>query len=249
MTQTSYPFDAGTGATVTEAQYSQMFRRLQWSGVHGTISGTELKTFGDSSGMQVKVPAGFAFVRGHMYKSDATETLAITAANATNPRRDLVVLRLNPTSNSVVLAVVTGTAAASPTDPTLTQTDEGTFELPIARVTVAANATTIAAGAVTDLRTFTGSQFAHWSTTTRPATPRTGDAGYNTTTSLPEYYNGSAWVAFTANLLASMISATEQANIDAGKIRAGGTTAGAATTIFVQSGTPTANATGDLWFW
>ena len=249
MAQTSFPFDAGTGATVTEAQYSQLFRRLQSSGVHGSTSGTELKPFGDSSGMQVKVPAGFAIVRGHAYNSSATETLTIAAANATNPRHDLVVLRLDPTANSVVLAVVTGTAATSPADPTVAQTEDATFELVIARVTVAANATTISAGAVADLRQFTGTQFGRWATDSRPSSPRLGDAGYNSTLQVPEYWNGSAWVSFTAAIAASSITAAEQANIVAGKIRSGGITAGAATTIFVQSAEPTANATGDLWFW
>jgi hypothetical protein len=246
MTQTSYPFD---NANTTEAQYSQLFRRLQVTGVAGAPSTTDLKAFGDSSGLQVKVPAGFAIVRGHAYKSDAQETLSITAANPTNPRNDLVVLRLNPTANTVVLAVVTGTAAAIPADPSLTQTDEGTFEVAIARVLVAANASTIAAGAVTDLRPFTGTQFGRWTTSTRPASPTIGTAGYNTLTASPELWDGSAWVAFLPAVPASLISAAEQANITAGKIRAGGITAGVATTLFVQSGTPTANATGDLWFW
>lgn len=246
MTQTSYPFE---NAATTEAQFSQLFRRLQTSGVSGSPATTDLKVFGDSSGLQVKVPAGYALVRGHAYKSDAQEILTISAANATNPRIDLVVLRLNPTANSVVLAVVTGTAAASPADPSLTQTDEGTFEVALARVTVAANATTIAAGAVTDLRPFLGTQFGRWTTGTRPSSPVTGTAGYNTTTSAAEIWDGSAWVAFTPTVTASMITAAEQANITAGKIRAGGTSSGTATTLFVQSGTPTANATGDLWFW
>lgn len=53
----------------------------------------------------------------------------------------------------------------------------------------------------------------------------------------------------SAALAASDLTAAEQANIVAGKIRAGGVSGGTATTIFVQSSTPTANATGDLWFW
>lgn len=48
---------------------------------------------------------------------------------------------------------------------------------------------------------------------------------------------------------ASDISAAEQANIVAGRIRAGGTSAGTATRIYVQSATPTGMSTGDLWFW
>lgn len=53
----------------------------------------------------------------------------------------------------------------------------------------------------------------------------------------------------SAALAASDLTSAEQANLVAGKIRAGGVSGGAATTIFVQSATPTALASGDLWFW
>lgn len=56
-------------------------------------------------------------------------------------------------------------------------------------------------------------------------------------------------VVSSAALAASDLTSAEQANIVAGKIRAGGVSGGAATTIFVQSATPTALAAGDLWFW
>lgn len=248
MAQTSYPFDTGS---TTETQFSQMFRRMQATGVWGTPAGSELRVLADSTGMQVKVPAGFAFVRGHFYSSDAQETLAISAANPTNPRRDLVVLRLDPTANSITLAVVAGTAAASPADPTLTQTDAGVWELPLARVAVAAGATTIAAGNVTDLRAFVGGQFRVWTTDTRPSSPTAGTTvGYNTTLGAPELWNGSAWVdLLPASIPASKISATEQANIAAGRIRPGGDPGASSIRIFVQSGTPTGAAAGDLWFW
>lgn len=245
MTQTSYPFE---NTDTSEAQYSQLFRRLNRDGVWGSPSGTELKPTGDSSGMQVKVAAGYAMVRGHFYSSDSIVTLAVGASNS-NPRIDLVVLRLDPTANSIVLAVKAGTAAASPSAPALTQTDTGTYEIAIGSILISANATTIAAGDVTDVRPFMGTQFAVWTTATRPSSPSVPTAGLNTTTGIPEYWNGSAWAPFMTAVTAAMITSAEQANIVAGKIRAGGTSGGTATTIFVQSGTPTANAAGDLWFW
>jgi hypothetical protein len=245
MAQTSYPFE---NADTTEGQFSQLFRRLQSTGVSGSPGTTDLKAFGDSSGMNVKVPAGYAIVRGHAYNNDAQVTMTISAASSL-PRIDVLVLKLDPTANSIVLNVVAGTANASPTVPSLTQTDEGVYMLPLAQILVGANVTTISAGSVTDVRTFNGTQFGRWTTATRPGSPTVGHAGFNTTTSLPELWNGSAWVTFNNGIVAADVSAAEQANLVAGKIRAGGTSSGTATTIFVQSGTPTANATGDLWFW
>jgi hypothetical protein len=198
--------------------------------------------------MNVKVAAGYAIVRGHAYYNDAQVTLTIGAA-ASNPRIDMVVLKLDPTANTTTLVVVPGTASATPSAPSLTQTDEAVYMMAIGQVLVAANATTIAPAAVTDIRPFIGTQFGRWTTATRPASPVVGHAGLNTTSGLPEFWNGSTWAGFNDGTLASNISSAEQANIVAGKIRAGGTSSGAATTIFVQSTTPTANAVGDLWFW
>lgn len=245
MAQTSWPFE---NADTTEAQFSQLFRRLQTSGVSGSPATTDLKVTGDSTGMNVKVAAGYAIVRGHAYYNSAQVTLTIGAASS-NPRIDVVVLKLDPTANTITLAVVAGTPGASPAVPSLSQTDEGTYELAIAQVAVGASVTTISAGNVSDLRPYLGTQFGRWTTATRPVSPLVGTAGFNTTIASPEFWDGSAWVSFVPAITAALISATEQAALAAGKIRAGGTSAGAAATVFIQSATPTANATGDLWFW
>lgn len=150
MAQTSFPFE---NIDTTETQFSQWARNIG-EGVKGSSGGTELKPFGDSSGMNVKVYAGQSMVRGHYYISTATETLTIAASNPTNPRIDAVVLELDPTANSIVLKVLTGTAAVSPVAPTLTQTDSGVYQQLLGTVAVAAASGLITAGNVTDSRTF-----------------------------------------------------------------------------------------------
>lgn len=154
MAQTSWPFE---NVDTSETQFSQWARNIG-EGVKGSITGTELKPFGDNSGLNVKVPAGQAMVRGHFYFSTAQETLSIATANATNPRIDTVVLELDPTLNSILLKVITGTPASSPLAPTLTQTDSGIYQLPLANVSVPALAGAIAAGNVTDRRIFLGAK-------------------------------------------------------------------------------------------
>jgi hypothetical protein len=189
MAETSYPFE---GVDTTEAQYTTLIRNLVTggrSGVNSTTAGTELKVYGDSSGMSVKLPAGFAVVRGHGYNNSAELSLTVVTAES-NPRIDTVVLELNPTANTIIAKIVKGTAAVTPSRPALTQTETGVFQFPIADVAVAASATTIAAGDVSDRRTFL---IDSWTTATRP-TAITGLFGWNTTTSRLEVYNGSAWV-------------------------------------------------------
>ena len=68
--------------------------------------------------------------------------------------------------------------------------------------------------------------------------PIEGQISFLQDVNLFEAYNGSAWVAQntlggTASVAASALTADKLNN----------------RTVFVQSGTPTANATGDLWFW
>jgi hypothetical protein len=167
MAQTSWPFE---NVDTTETQFSQMFRNIG-EGVKGSSAGTELKPFGDSSGLQVKVPAGQAMVRGIYYASTATETLAVTTAHATLARIDSVILELDPSANSILLRVLAGTAASTPSAPSLTQTDAGIYQIRLANVAVAAAATTIAAGNVTDTRTFISDASVAWdSITGKPST-------------------------------------------------------------------------------
>jgi len=191
MAQTSWPFET---VDTTETQFSQWARHIG-EGVNGVPASTYLEPYADSTGMQVKVKAGQAIVRGHYYSSTATEGLAIATADATNPRIDAIVLELNPTANTITSKIVTGTPASSPVLPTLTQTDSGIYQLLLGSVLVTAADTGISADQVTDSRNFVGYRFGIWTTATRPASPALGQAGLNTTLGYPEYWDGSDWTS------------------------------------------------------
>lgn len=190
MAQSSFPFE---NVDTNETQFSQMFRTLN-AGVNGSPSGSELKVTA-GTGLQVAVAAGQAMVRGHFYISTASENLTIGTANASNPRIDSVVLRLDPTANSIVLAVVAGTPASSPVAPTLTQTDAGVFEYLLATVLVPAASTSVST--ITDMRSFMGARVGTWTTDSRPSSPSIGQTGFNSTDGFLESWNGTAWVAWT----------------------------------------------------
>lgn len=149
MAQTSWPFE---NIDTSETQFSQWARNIGEGVKSSTLN--ELEVTADSSGMNVKVASGQAMIRGHYYQSTAQETLTITTADGSNPRIDNVVLELDPTANSILLKVVAGTPAGSPTAPTLTQTDGGIYQLKLAEVYVDTGATAIDSGDVTDTRAF-----------------------------------------------------------------------------------------------
>ncbi len=121
--------------------------------------------------MSVNVAAGEAIVPGtesavaqgsYHVVNDATVNLTIAASNPTNPRNDLIVARVRDADYSGadrdwLLAVITGTPAASPADPT-----PPANSVTLARVRVDAAATSIVAGKITDLRPYASGLRASW---------------------------------------------------------------------------------------
>lgn len=156
MAENYWPFDAGAGASSTETRWRAMAQH--WVPGGSGVLATELNklnTFGDSTGLQVKVDTGRAWVRGHFYENDALKTVAIGSNSSGNPRIDRVVVRNDHTANTIGVVVIPGTPAASPTAPAITQTST-VWDVPLAQVAVANGAVTIAAGNVTDERGLVG---------------------------------------------------------------------------------------------
>lgn len=131
---------------------------------HGVARGADFAvTQNGTPNMSVNVGAGGAFIRGtqnanqgayHVW-NDGTVNLSITAADATNGRRDLVIAQVRDAfysgaTNDARITVVTGTPAASPVDPSLASFPNA---LVLARITVAAGDTAINTADITDLRT------------------------------------------------------------------------------------------------
>ena len=129
---------------------------------YGVGSGTtELKVQAKGTpDMSVDVLAGHVWIDGtenanqgamHAY-NDATKNLAIAAAHATNPRKDLVVAKVQDAqysgaTNAWSVAVVTGTPAASPAEPAVPAN-----AIVLALVDIAALASSITNANITDRR-------------------------------------------------------------------------------------------------
>lgn len=151
------PFDSGPGASVQESGWRNMMKHMVGS-ASGVIRGfgNDCNTFGDSSGMQVKMNTGECFMRGHYGSFSSLKTLAIASNASGNPRVDIVVLRCHFANNNIVVDVVQGTPAGSPVAPSVTQ-NTTMWETKLADVAVANGAVTITSGNVTDRRVFTTS--------------------------------------------------------------------------------------------
>lgn len=152
MTITYFPFDSGQGANVTETHWMKMAQHWLGTGVIQGVRDT-LEVYGDSTGMQVKVKSGAAWIKGHYFESDAEELLSIGGADPTNPRIDRIIVRLDWAENTIQFAVLQGTPAVSPIAPVVTQSTSR-WEIALAQVRVNAGVLTITAGDVTDERAY-----------------------------------------------------------------------------------------------
>jgi hypothetical protein len=98
------------------------------------------------TGRTVDVSIIDAVLPGVWFVTDAATTAVAIAANAgTNRRIDYIVAEGDWTANTVTFKSVTGVAGTNPTAPALTQNAGSLWQMPLARVTVQGNATTIAA--------------------------------------------------------------------------------------------------------
>jgi hypothetical protein len=129
---------------------------------------------------------------------DAVKTINVLAVapHASFARRDLIVAAQSDAQygdqrTGLEVRHVPGTPSASPADPAVT----GDY-LPLARVEVAANATSITSSNITDLRQFTaaaGGIIPVPNRASRPASPHPGQAVYVRENSLTEVSDGTDW--------------------------------------------------------
>lgn len=169
----------------------------------GPATGDLLVTQNGTPNMSVNVAAGHVWIDGteaatqgayHGY-NDATKNLVVAASDPTNPRKDLVIAKVQDAAysgatNAWSIAVVTGTPAASPVEPAVPAN-----AVVLAMINVAALATTITNANITDRRRRACglSGIAVCTSTTRPAVPYMGQVAWETDTDRPMVWDGSAW--------------------------------------------------------
>lgn len=144
------------------AQKSGFFNALQVAGAYDrtysaddycdnlavVIGNGVLRSTGDdlkvtASGLNLSVAAGRGWINGHYYYNDSVYSLPAVVPPTGGSRIDRVILRLNLAleTRSVSLQYLTGTAGTSPVPPDITRSGD-IYDLVLANITVAANATT-----------------------------------------------------------------------------------------------------------
>ena len=142
------------------AENDRLTTQALWA-TTGIISPSSLAvTASAPANMSINIAAGWAAVVGtiqpnmgtYVAYNDGTVNIAITTANPTNPRIDLVCLTVQDSyytgsADNVILQVIAGTPASSPVAPALPANS-----ISLATVAVAAGALSITNGNITDTR-------------------------------------------------------------------------------------------------
>lgn len=145
-------FDSISGdRTYNADQISEYFLKLISNGVFATPS-TAMQVLA-TTGLNVKVSAGWGFINCKWIKNDNDFSLQLDAADTSFARIDRVVLHLDTTSEHryITIEIKKGTPAATPAPPALTR-ESGVYELSLAQIAIAANATAVTQANITDER-------------------------------------------------------------------------------------------------
>jgi hypothetical protein len=131
------------------ADFAGYFAKLVSNGIFYSNSDNLRVTPG--GGLSVNVLAGSAWINGYVYENTETLNLTLAAADGVSPRIDRAVIRWDAVARQISAAVLTGTAAASPSAPDITRNDN-LYDLVLADVQIPAGAVYIATQHLTDKR-------------------------------------------------------------------------------------------------
>lgn len=135
MAQYSGFFNSTTGdkREYSAAEFAEYFHRFISNGIYSENGSLGLKV--TTSGTNVIIGEGFAYIRGYIYKNDSPLTLSLSPSDGTLQRIDRVVLRFDEVAREIKAEIKEGNFSSSPTPPVLT--DTGTIkELSLAQVLV-----------------------------------------------------------------------------------------------------------------
>ena len=167
MATTSFPHNSTPSVNrgVAEAGWRRFGRVMLQPGVVQNVQGSVEASAAGGTRI-VDVATGEVFIDGFILRVDEPVPLFIAAADPIDDRIDRVVVRYDPEgfavapapSGTVTLEVLEGVPDAYPVPPTLTQTVDGIFELPVAQVVVQGGVAFLDPADIVDERVFV-SQF------------------------------------------------------------------------------------------
>jgi hypothetical protein len=208
VAQDSWPSPARNERAVTDIEYEKIAQRFSDDGVYGEPSDFAVVSAG--TGLSVNVRADvYASVRGHAwYSGSTTDSLPIAANSSGSTRIDWVVLRLDRSTWTVRAVVRQGTPGAGAPAMVRDEGSTGVYEVPLARVTVPAGATSVT---VARAELYVGSRLRPCRSTSRPTAPRLGDVAFEIDTGRLILWTGASWTVISSDSGVVMVNSSVSA--------------------------------------
>ena len=130
--------------------FNRYFNALVSSGVVPFPDASSFQVIA-SSGMQVKISPGKAFIDGHWIENDAYVYLTLDNADTAIPRRDSIILRLDNSGRKIILTIKKGALSGLAPQQSL-ERSETIKEYELANIIVWQRTTTITQSNITDTR-------------------------------------------------------------------------------------------------
>lgn len=116
-------FNSSGGDRIYNAtDFASYFGRLVSNGIFYDTT-ANLQASG-VAGMVVTIQPGASWINGYCYENTAPLELTVPTASGINPRIDRVVVRWSAVERLIRLAIIIGTASASPVAPSLTRNND-----------------------------------------------------------------------------------------------------------------------------
>lgn len=152
----------GDAGPYSAAEWQNIWRVLFTNGRNNDgifrdyLNGFAPSYYGSTPNNAINIDSGGALLRGVLSWSNASQSVSFTANASGFSRIDRVVLQILWSTQTASVVVLTGTPAASPAAPALTQTNGVKWEIPLCQVILTNGYTFIAEDDITDEREFIG---------------------------------------------------------------------------------------------
>ena len=136
-------------------EFARFFSIMAKNGLREVLANQGAYNFTAGTGLQFTIGQGMAVYEGYFHLNDSSKAFALTPTSGGNNRIDYLVLSVDKTTaqRKVELRLIQGTAAPSPSEPTLSDTGSR-VDYPLYRFYVPSGATVISSVTRTDLRSY-----------------------------------------------------------------------------------------------
>jgi hypothetical protein len=181
----------------TTADWEKLFTTIGvWDGIDGSVTTGMVPTLDASPARNINISTGTVIIKGQLWWCDASVKTAISAADPTYDRYDVLVIRLDrtfPTSvGTVAPYIITGTPAAAPAVPAIQQTTSGLYDIPVAQWRARSTGNGSVIDSLIDRRQFSGHSVVAMLSSARPA-PAHPRLALETDTGYLQRWDGSVW--------------------------------------------------------